>query len=236
MTVEIKANIKASFKSMLDVVQSQERVLHTVLMFDEITTKKQIQLDLHKDIFLGVCCEHGHWMSLEFLMAEDLEELFHSLDDGEVYYAVEVCLNLLCKYMADMCMCYLQATVGALGLLCKNNHIYPVCAILVSGDYKQEMGPKHSTVLQTTLDSVENTCENPEDDISIWIVSIASDGKKHQGAAMAQLTFKKELELESNIFPLLSGLTFMDMHIGDDDLTYDKDQKHLFKQLQNLLR
>jgi hypothetical protein len=71
--------------------------------------------------------------------------------------------------------------------------------------------------------------------LKIRTVSIASDGEKRRGAAMAQLTFKKQLEPQSNIFPLLSGLKFMDLHVGDDDLTCDKDWKHLFKRLRNLL-
>ncbi len=52
---------------------------------------------------------------------------------------------------------------------------------------------------------------------------------------MTQLTFKYLLPPQSNIYPLLSGLVFMDLHVGDDDLTCDKDWKHLFKRLRNLL-
>jgi len=43
--IEIEANINTTFESVLDVVQGQGQILHAVLMFDEIATKKRIRLD-----------------------------------------------------------------------------------------------------------------------------------------------------------------------------------------------
>ena len=39
----------------------------------------------------------------------------------------------------------------------------------------------------------------------------------------------------SPIYPILSPLKFLNLHVGDDDLTCDKDWKHIFKRWRNLL-
>ena len=41
--------------------------------------------------------------------------------------------------------------------------------------------------------------------------------------------------MNSPIYPLLKLLTFLNLHVGDDELTCDKDWKHVFKQWRNLL-
>jgi hypothetical protein len=43
--LEIGVNIIASFESVIDVVRAQGGVLHAVLMFDEIISKKRIRVD-----------------------------------------------------------------------------------------------------------------------------------------------------------------------------------------------
>ncbi|TFY74893.1 hypothetical protein EWM64_g9119 [Hericium alpestre] len=67
------------------------------------------------------------------------------------------------------------------------------------------------------------------------IVSLASDSEARQGKALIQLTFKDELSMTSPIYHLLSPLTLMDLHVGNDDVTPDKDYKHVFKRLRNSL-
>jgi hypothetical protein len=89
-TFEIEANIQGSFESVMEVVKAEGGILHAVLMFDELATEKRIRLDRKRDLFLGVCRQHGHRTCLQFVNTEDMEELFQSLDDGEVHYAAEV--------------------------------------------------------------------------------------------------------------------------------------------------
>ena len=88
--LEIGANIMASFESVMDVVRAQGGVLHAVLMFDEIASEKRIRVDRTRDVFLGVCRQHGGKTSLKFVNEGDMEELFQSLDDDEAHYAAEV--------------------------------------------------------------------------------------------------------------------------------------------------
>ncbi|KAF8815932.1 hypothetical protein BYT27DRAFT_7230107 [Phlegmacium glaucopus] len=168
------------------------------------TTKKRIHWDPKTNYFLGVCREHAHTMSMEF-------ELFRFIDDGKVHYAGEV-------------------TVGALGILSKDNHIYPGHPVLVSGDCKKETGAQHAHVIQTVIDGVDSVHEETK----LCITSISSDGEARRGAAFINLTFKCKLLSQSPIFSLLQPLKFLDLHVGDDDITCDKDYKHIFKQFRNL--
>jgi hypothetical protein len=55
------------------------------------------------------------------------------------------------------------------------------------------------------------------------------------GSSFIQLTFKRKLLHDSPIYPLLEHLKFMNFHVGDDDLTCEKDYKHIFKWWHNLL-
>jgi hypothetical protein len=87
--VEIGKNIDACFESINDILQSR-KVVHQILMLDEIATEKRLRWDHKTNCFLGVCREHGKNTSLEFSSEDDMEELFRSLDEGEVHYAAEV--------------------------------------------------------------------------------------------------------------------------------------------------
>ncbi len=86
---EILQNIDACIESIAEVLASR-KVVHQVLMFDEIATEKRIRWDDHTNKFLGVCREHGKRTALEFNTIDDMEELFNCLDTGEVHYAAEV--------------------------------------------------------------------------------------------------------------------------------------------------
>lgn len=92
---EIGANIVASFESVVDEVRAESGILHAVLMFDEIASEKRIRVDRKRDVFLGVCRQHGGKTSLTFVNEGDMEELFQSLDEDQVHYAAEVNFTLL---------------------------------------------------------------------------------------------------------------------------------------------
>jgi hypothetical protein len=48
---------------------------------------------MKSNYFLGVCREHGHKTSLEFINERDMEEVFSALDSGEVQYVAEVAVT-----------------------------------------------------------------------------------------------------------------------------------------------
>jgi hypothetical protein len=63
--------------------------------------------------------------------------------------------------------------IGALGILCKDNRIYPGRPVLVSGDCKHETGEEHAKLIQTVIDGVDSL----KDATKLHIVSLASDSE-----------------------------------------------------------
>jgi len=116
-------------------------------------------------------------------------------------------------------------------VLTDDHRVYPARAILASGDCKRESGFEHSKLIQTVMNGINAQRVKTK----IRVVSLASDGEARRGSAFASLTFKYKLSPESPIHALLSPLIFMDFHVGDDDITCDKDWKHIFKRFRNLL-
>jgi hypothetical protein len=89
---EVRRNAEATLEGVLDEIHSRinSRVVHTVMMFDEIATEKRIRWDPKTNYFLGICREHAHKTSMEFINEGDMEEVFRNLDDGEIHHAGEV--------------------------------------------------------------------------------------------------------------------------------------------------
>lgn len=230
-TVEISKNLRACFDSIKEVLASR-KVVHQVLMLDEIATEKRLRWDHKTNNFLGICREHADKTNLKFGSEADMEEIFDSLDRGEVHYAAEVsCLPCTEHSHADMSPMSSQATIAALGLLSKDTRVYAARPILVSGDCKRETGTQHAQVIGTILEAV-----NSEKSMThLRVTCISSDGETRRGTSFVLLTCKHALAPSSNIFTQIYPLRFMNMLVGDDDLTGDKDWKHVFKRFRNLI-
>ncbi len=67
------------------------------------------------------------------------------------------------------------------------------------------------------------------------VISLASDGEACRGKALAKLTFVALLTPMSPIYKHLVHLDMIDLFVGADDITADKDYKHIFKWLHNTL-
>ncbi|KAK0437706.1 hypothetical protein EV421DRAFT_1907203 [Armillaria borealis] len=215
-SLELSFNIDAVLQ-LKDLWSSREessdsKICHQVLMLDEIALEKRAQWDTRTNLFISVCREHGHKASLEFNSINDLDELFKSFDSGVIHQVSE-------------------ATVSALGILTNNKRIYNDHPILVSGTCKRENGQEHADLIQMAL----STIDSKKSSTHLCVVSIVSDGKAKQGWSLVILTLKHKLSPQSNVYSLLKPLTFMNFLVGDDDITCDKDYKHIFKHIQNLL-
>ncbi|KAJ7834825.1 hypothetical protein B0H13DRAFT_2240173 [Mycena leptocephala] len=207
---EVAENVAACFEGLAEVLVAQ-KPKHAVLMFDEIATEKRIRWDPKTNNFLGVCREHANKVSLQFNSEQDLEELFRKKAAGEVHFAGE-------------------ATVAAIGMLDDHTRLYAARPVLISGDCKKESGIEHlRNVLTPTIEGVNNK----HDLTGLRIVSVASDGETRRGKAFVELTFLHKLPPTSNIYGLLKDLELMNFWVGDDDLTADKDHKHVFKRGRN---
>jgi len=64
---------------------------------------------------------------------------------------------------------------------------------------------------------------------------LASDGESRRGKALTNLTYIVPLAPSSPIYHQLIHLDLMDYFVRPDDITADKDYKHIFKRLQNAI-
>ncbi|KAJ2922530.1 hypothetical protein H1R20_g14566, partial [Candolleomyces eurysporus] len=211
---DVKKNANAALEGIGHLVKAQPNIRHAVLMFDEIAIEKRVRWDSNTNQFFGLCREHSKHTSLVFANEGDVEELFKRVDEDKVHLAAE-------------------ATVGAIGFLCKESRIYPARPLLLSGDCKRESGKEHANLLSLTVEGINTSAFSTE--LGCRVISLASDGESRRGLSLVQVTFKQKLPPNSNIYPLLSPLIFLNLHVGDDDLTCDKDWKHVFKRARNLL-
>ena len=93
------------------------------------------------------------------------------------------------------------------------------------------MASEHAVLLQTVMDAAEAK----KDTTNLRLVSLASDGESHQGNALAKLTYITPLPPTSPIFVHLGNLELLNLFVSTDDITTNKDYKHIFKHLHNTL-
>ncbi|EIW76992.1 hypothetical protein CONPUDRAFT_62603, partial [Coniophora puteana RWD-64-598 SS2] len=212
---ELAFNLDAS----LSVIQKELQAitaggtLHAVLMFDELAVEKRLRWDDRTNCILGIARESVSKAGLEFTSMADIELLLDEIEKGEVELASE-------------------ATVGALGFLGSNDtSIYSARPFLLSGSSKRERAEDHADLIRTAISSVNTSphCQH------IRIVNIASDGEARRGRALALLALRVALSPTSSIYSMLSTLRLMDLLVGSDDITIDKDYKHIFKRLRNAI-
>ncbi|KAJ7191493.1 hypothetical protein GGX14DRAFT_381107, partial [Mycena pura] len=216
---EIQKNIEACFAGRAESVVAK-RVVHQTLMFDEIATEKRVRYQLPTNKFQGICREHGSRIGLEFNGERDLDALCDALEkkpnaagklDSLVHIAAE-------------------ATVVALGIMSEDSKLYAALPILVSADCKRETAQEHA---KNVLDPVIEAVDSRKELTKLRTICLASDGESRRGNAFMIKTWKRRLPQTSNIYELLKDLKFMNLMVGDDDLTADKDPKHVDKRLRN---
>ncbi|KAF8176492.1 hypothetical protein BJ912DRAFT_857405 [Pholiota molesta] len=208
---EIQENIKNSFAPVANEMKGGFtdgiEVPHQVVMFDELKVETRARICPLTNKILGPCREHVGNTSVEFVSEKEVHLLLEALDRGDVHMAVD-------------------GTVGGIGLLSGDTRLYGARGVLISGDCKRESGTEHVVLINTMCVASKQT--------GARTISIASDGESRRGEAFVQYTFKHTLSAESPIYDHLAPLVMMDLRTGDDDLTCDKDAKHVFKRLRNL--
>ncbi len=118
-----------------------------------------------------------------------------------------------------------------LGVLSTLPRLYSAHPILVSGSCKHETASDHALLIQAILDTANAKIATT----GLRVVSLASDGKARRGKALAKLTFIAPLAPISPIYKHLVHLDMIDLFVGADNITADKDYKHIFKWLCNTL-
>jgi hypothetical protein len=104
---------------------------------------------------------------------------------------------------------------------------------MFSGMCKRETGPHHAHIIQTVLNATTDAKE--QNNTTYRTVSIASDGEAKRGDALVILTMGSQLSASLPIYKQLSPLQLMNYLVGPDNLTADKDYKHILKHQHNLL-
>ncbi|KAF7369372.1 hypothetical protein MVEN_00265800 [Mycena venus] len=211
---EIEYNIDACLDAYPDEDDGRPRIVHQTLIIDEMATERRGRYDDRTNKVVGVCRAHEHKVPLEVETEHDLNTLCAELKKGSAHLAGE-------------------ATVAALGTLSANPRQYNARPILFSADCKNESGPEHAVnVLRPLITAINN--KSKRGNTTYRLLCAASDGESRRGKAFVIEFMKRPLAPESPIFPLLSGLEFMNFLVGDDDMTADKDAKHALKCLRNL--
>ncbi|KAJ7497922.1 hypothetical protein B0H11DRAFT_1671750, partial [Mycena galericulata] len=111
--------------------------------------------------------------------------------------------------------------------------IYNPRPICISGTCKAETASEHAAFLRTVGTAAEK--RRSHGNITYRTISYASDGEAKRGSAFVEEFMKYHLKDTSRIFPLLSPLLFMNLRVGPDDITPDKDYRHVIKTVRNLL-
>ncbi|KAJ7183864.1 hypothetical protein C8R46DRAFT_1186739 [Mycena filopes] len=216
---EIQKNIDACFIGIGDVL-AVKKVVHQVVMFDEFATEKRIRWDPRTNQFLGVCRQHAHEVGLEFNGESDLDELMAALEKKP---NAEGKLDSLVHNAGEV-------TVAAVGIMSEDTRLYAARPILISSDCKRESGLEHA---RNVLTPVLRALESKKDVTRMRTICLASDGETRRGTTFMIKTWKHKLPPTSDIYELLHGLKFMNLMVGEDDLTGDKDKKHADKRLRN---
>ena len=118
-----------------------------------------------------------------------------------------------------------------IGVLSPALQLYSAHPILISGSCKHKTADEHATLLQAVVDAT-----NDDQNLTILqVISLALDRESCHGKALAKLTYVTPLAPSSPIYDQLAHLDLMDYFVGPDNITANKDYKHVFKRLCNAI-
>jgi len=112
--------------------------------------------------------------------------------------------------------------IFSFGLLSENRHVAGSRPFIASGTCKREDGDTHAKLIATVVEA----CEAESDTIGSPLFCIASDGESRRGTALGALTQKHLLDKQGDLFALLGGMRLMNLLVGNNDITADKDPTH----------
>jgi hypothetical protein len=109
---------------------------------------------------------------------------------------------------------------------------YAAWPILFSGTCKKEKSKEHAQLIKTILNACNK--QKTRGNATHRTICIASDGEAKHGDALVILMMTSKLSVDSLIYAQLCLLEFLNLLVGPDDITADKDPKHIIKQQQNI--
>ncbi|KAH9032123.1 hypothetical protein EDB85DRAFT_1890789 [Lactarius pseudohatsudake] len=202
---EIQRNIRVAFKN-----SRGNAGCGYILMIDEIKVEERMRWDPSTNRILGLCREHTGHVGLEFCSMSDPRALVHGILVGEIHHASEV-------------------TVFSIGILSEDRHAWGSRPFIVTGTCKREDRDRHAQLISTVIEA----CNAESSLIGCPLFSIASDRESRRGSALTKLTHIRPLHPDSELHALLGNLRLMSLLVGNNDITADKDPKHVMKRCRN---
>lgn len=95
---EVEANIISCFSSLSSYLGetshncsgNPQKIIHQVLMLDELAVEKRVRWDDLHNKFQGTCHEHNHQIPLDFISETELDILCGAIENDEVHLVTEV--------------------------------------------------------------------------------------------------------------------------------------------------
>ena len=137
--------------------------------------------------------------------------------------------NILTTDTGALLRCARQATVFSIGILSEDRRVWGSRPFIATGTCKREGSDRHAELISTVI----KACNAEVSTIGCPLFSVASDGESRRGAALTTLTHLRLLDPDSELFTLLGNLRLMNLLVGDNDITADKDPKHVMKRCRN---
>ena len=89
---EVESNIISCYSSLLGScgkgsvgTSNNLKIIHQVIMLDELAAKKHICWDDLHNKFQGTCCEHNHQIPLDFTSEKELDILCEAIENNKVH-------------------------------------------------------------------------------------------------------------------------------------------------------
>ena len=225
---EIRSNLRAAFKN-----SRENSGCGYVLMIDEIKVEERLRWDPSTNKILGLCREHTEHIGLDFCSISDAQAIVRGILRGEVHHASEVSHhsidNVSTANNTGALLRARQATVFSIGILTENRHVWGSRPFIATGTCKREGSERHAQLISTVIEA----CNAELSTIGCPLFSVASDGESRRGAALTTLTHVRPLDPESELLSLLGNLRLMNLLVGDNNITADKDPKHVMKRCRN---
>src|SRR5260370_34627717 len=120
--------------------------------------------------------------------------------------------------------------VGTIGALTRNHCKYITCPFLISGTCKSKDAHAHMDLLSI----VWRTWNQMRGTIKGEVYCIASDSESRHGKALVTLTEHTPLSQASPLFAYLGSLPLLNLMVVKDELTSDRDYKHVMKKFWNV--
>ena len=110
-------------------------------------------------------------------------------------------------------------------MLSDDHHIAGSWPFLALGTCKREDAEVHGWLISLIIEA----CVAEMKSIGVSMYCIASDGESRSGASLMALTQSQLLDEWSLLYTILGGMQLMNLLVGNNNLTTDKDPKHIIK-------